>query len=365
MEQILRMTGINKSFPGVKALQDIDFDLNKGDVHALVGENGAGKSTLMKILSGLYRPDSGEIVLKNQIMEHTDPRIMLGAGVSTIYQELNLIPYLSVAENVFLGREPRTRAGLIDWKKMRDQFELLLEPFDLTLDPRALVRTISPAYQQVVEIIKALSLHSDILVMDEPTAPLTGHEVDRLFATIKQLKEKGVSIVYISHRLEEIFEVANRVTVLRDGRKITSEPLAGLSVSEIIRKMVGREISELYPKAEIETGDEVLRVENLSKAGVCSDVSFHVRGGEILGFSGLVGAGRTEIMQVIFGYRRKDSGKIFVKGKEVTIRKPQDAVTAGIALIPEERKEQGLILGMSVSDNIWDVRFSGPIESDQ
>jgi ribose transport system ATP-binding protein len=188
--------------------------------------------------------------------------------------------------------------------------------------------------------------------MDEPTAPLTGHEVDRLFATIKQLKEKGVSIVYISHRLEEIFEVANRVTVLRDGRKITSEPLAGLSVSEIIRKMVGREISELYPKAEIETGDEVLRVENLSKAGVCSDVSFHVRGGEILGFSGLVGAGRTEIMQVIFGYRRKDSGKIFVKGKEVTIRKPQDAVTAGIALIPEERKEQGLILGMSVSDNM-------------
>ncbi|TVQ39751.1 MAG: sugar ABC transporter ATP-binding protein [Spirochaetaceae bacterium] len=351
MQKLLQMNGISKSFPGVQALQDVDFDLNRGEVHALVGENGAGKSTLMKILSGVYTPDQGEILLKEQPIVATRPRTMLDAGVSVIYQELNLVPHLSVAENVLLGREPLTRARTIDWRAMRKEVGSLIQQFNVKLDPRALVYSISPAYQQVVEIIKAISLRSEILVMDEPTASLTGNEVGRLFEIIRNLKSKGVSIIYISHRLEELWEVADRVTVLRDGERIVTRPLAELDVSEIIRSMVGREMTEQYPAADIEKRDELLRVENLSRAGMCSDVSFSVRGGEILGFSGLVGAGRTEIMQLVFGSLKKDSGRIFIKGKEVKIRSTRDAVRHGIALIPEERKRQGLVLDLSVFDN--------------
>ena len=352
MQKLLQMNGISKSFPGVQALQDVDFDLHKGEVHALVGENGAGKSTLMKILSGVYTPDQGEILLKDQPIVATGPRIMLDAGVSVIYQELNLVPYLSVAENVLLGREPLTKAGTIDWKAMRAEVTSLIDQFNVKLDARAPVHSISPAHQQVVEIIKAISLHSDILVMDEPTASLTGNEVGRLFEMIRNLKNQGVSIIYISHRLEELWEVADRVTVLRDGQRIVTKPLGELDVTEIIRSMVGREMTEQYPSADIEIRDELLRVENLSKEGICSDVSFNVRGGEILGFSGLVGAGRTEIMQLVFGNLKKDSGRVFVKGKEVNIRGTRDAVRHGIALIPEERKRQGLVLDLSVFDNI-------------
>ena len=352
MQKLLQMNGISKSFPGVQALQDVDFDLHKGEVHALVGENGAGKSTLMKILSGVYTPDQGEILLKDQPIVATGPRTMLDAGVSVIYQELNLVPYLSVAENVLLGREPLTKAGTIDWKAMRAEVTSLIDQFNVKLDARAPVHSISPAHQQVVEIIKAISLHSDILVMDEPTASLTGNEVGRLFEMIRNLKNQGVSIIYISHRLEELWEVADRVTVLRDGQRIVTKPLGELDVTEIIRSMVGREMTEQYPSADIEIRDELLRVENLSKEGICSDVSFNVRGGEILGFSGLVGAGRTEIMQLVFGNLKKDSGRVFVKGKEVNIRGTRDAVRHGIALIPEERKRQGLVLDLSVFDNI-------------
>ena len=352
MQKLLQMNGISKSFPGVQALQDVDFDLYEGEVHALVGENGAGKSTLMKILSGVYTPDQGEILLKDQPIVATGPRTMLDAGVSVIYQELNLVPYLSVAENVLLGREPLTKAGTIDWKAMRAEVTSLIDQFNVKLDARAPVHSISPAHQQVVEIIKAISLHSDILVMDEPTASLTGNEVGRLFEMIRNLKNQGVSIIYISHRLEELWEVADRVTVLRDGQRIVTKPLGELDVTEIIRSMVGREMTEQYPSADIEIRDELLRVENLSKEGICSDVSFNVRGGEILGFSGLVGAGRTEIMQLVFGNLKKDSGRVFVKGKEVNIRGTRDAVRHGIALIPEERKRQGLVLDLSVFDNI-------------
>ena len=351
MEPVLRMQGISKSFPGVRALQNVDFELLPGEVHALVGENGAGKSTLMKILSGVYTPDEGDIQLKGTSVANAGPKAMLNAGVSVIYQELNLVPHLSVAENVMLGREPRKTGGLIDWKAMRAEVQKLIAQFNLKLDPRTPVYRISPAYQQVVEIIKAISLRSDILVMDEPTASLTGNEVERLFEIIRQLRSQGVSIIYISHRLEELWEVADRVTILRDGERITTKPLAELTVPEIVRNMVGRELTEQYPVTEIETREEVLRVEGLTKAGVCSDVSFAVRGGEIVGFSGLVGAGRTEIMQIIFGYLKKDSGKVFVHGKEVDIRSTRDAVRNGIALIPEERKRQGLILGLSVFDN--------------
>ncbi len=352
MQKLLQMNGISKSFPGVQALQDVDFDLYEGEVHALVGENGAGKSTLMKILSGVYTPDQGEILLKDQPIVASGPRVMLDAGVSVIYQELNLVPYLSVAENVLLGREPLTKVGTVDWKAMRDEVTGLIDQFNVKLDARAPVHSISPAHQQVVEIIKAISLRSDILVMDEPTASLTGNEVGRLFEMIRNLKRKGVSIIYISHRLEELWEVADRVTVLRDGERIITKPLGELDVTEIVRSMVGREMTEQYPSADIEVRDELLRVENLSKAGMCDDVSFHVRGGEILGFSGLVGAGRTEIMQLVFGNLKKDSGRVFIKGKEVNIRSTRDAVRHGVALIPEERKRQGLVLDLSVFDNI-------------
>ena len=345
------MCGISKSFPGVKALKNVDFDLLQGEVHALVGENGAGKSTLIKILAGVYKADEGEIWLKGRKISAADPRAMLDAGVSVIYQEVNLVPYLSVAENVFLGREPLRPSGLIDWKTMQTAVEKLLEPFKLSLNPFARVSTIGPAYQQVVEIAKALSLKADIIVMDEPTAPLTGSEVERLFEIIHSLKSNGVSIVYISHRLEELRQVADRVTVLRDGERIVTALLASLSIDEIIKCMVGRQLTEQYVKAGQPAHEEVLRVEGLSKQGVCSDVSFHLKRGEILGFAGLVGAGRTEIMQLIYGYKKKDAGRIFVNGREVAIRRTRDAVRNGIALIPEERKKQGLVLGLSVLDN--------------
>ncbi len=351
MSALLRMSGISKSFPGVHALKNVDYDLVKGEVHALVGENGAGKSTLMKILAGVYRADEGEIWLKDRRITPTGPRSMIDAGVGVIYQELTLVPYLSVAENIFLGREPRRAGGLIDWKKMWDEVEMLLRPFNLSLNPRSRIHSIGPAYQQVVEIAKALSLKADIIVMDEPTAPLTGSEVDRLFEIIRNLKSGGVSIAYISHRLEELHEVADRVTVLRDGERMITAALSDLTVDDIIRHMVGRKLTEQYPKVEDSAGEEVLRVEGLSKHGVCTDVSFSARRGEILGFAGLVGAGRTEIMQLLYGYRRKDAGRIYLRGREVKIRTTRDAVRNGIALIPEERKKQGLVMGLSVMDN--------------
>ena len=351
-ERLLRMSGISKSFPGVRALDRVDLDLYASEVHALAGENGAGKSTLMKILAGVYRADEGEIWLRGERVTGTGPGAMIDAGVSVIYQELNLVPYLSVAENIFLGREPRKPGGFIDWKRMWAEVKTLLEPFGLSLDPRVRVNTLGPAYQQVVEIAKALSLRSDILVMDEPTAALTGREVDRLFELIRSLRRSGVSVIYISHRLQEIKQVADRVTVLRDGRRIVTAPVEGITVDEIVRHMVGRALTEQYPKGRVEAGKEVLRVEGLSKRGVCTDVSFSLRRGEILGLAGLVGAGRTEIVELIYGAKRRDSGRIFVDGREVSIRSTRDAVHRGIALIPEERKKQGLVLGMSVLDNV-------------
>jgi ribose transport system ATP-binding protein len=351
MQTVLEMVDICKSFPGVKALDKMSFDLYKGEVHALVGENGAGKSTLMKVLSGLYTADEGEVRLHGKRVESAGIRKMIDAGVSVIYQELNLIQHLSVAENIYLGREPRIAGLFINWKKMYKDVEALLKPFNVNINPRAKINSIGPALQQVVEIAKALSLDSDIIVMDEPTAPLTGKEVEKLFELINSLKRQGVSIIYISHRLEELAHVADRVTVIRDGAMIMTKRLEELDTEEIIRHMVGRKLTEQYPVMDIPVGAEVLRVEGLSRKGLCSDVSFSVRKGEIVGFTGLVGAGRTEIMQLIYGYLKKDSGKVFIDGKEADIRRPRDAVRRGIGLIPEERKKQGLVLGLSVFDN--------------
>ncbi len=351
MGVLLQMSGISKSFPGVVALSNVDFDLMRGELHALVGENGAGKSTLMKILSGLYKADQGTITLRGEEVIDTGLREMIRQGIGVIYQELNLIPYLSVAENIFLGREPRTPLGTIDWPKLYAMTRAVLAPFKLDIKPRQKVVSLGAAYQQIVEIAKALSLKAEILVMDEPTAALAGAEVDRLFEIITQLKGEGVSIIYISHRLNEVHLLADRVTILRDGELITTRKRGELTNDEMIRYMVGRVLDEQYPSYESEPGDVVLEVKNLTKSGVCDDVSFTARAGEILGFVGLVGAGRTEIMQTVYGYKKKDSGEVLLRGKPVRIRNCRDAVRKGIGLIPEERKQQGLVLGMSVYDN--------------
>ena len=293
MTPLLEMRGITKSFPGVRALSGIDFDLGHGEVHALVGENGAGKSTLMKVLSGVHQADSGTIRLDGEVVNPSGPASMIAAGVGVIYQELNLVPHLSLAENVFLGREPLHRSGRIDWKTIAENFRALIDPFDLDLDPFTIVSSIGPAYQQVVAIVKALAVNARILVMDEPTAALTGREVDRLFDVIRQLRDDNKSVVYISHRLEEIWRIADRVTVLRDGRRITSRPPAEMSIETIIHSMVGRDLAEQYPKAAVAIAGEALRVEHLTQKEVCRDVSFSVHKGEIVGFSG-AGRGGTD-----------------------------------------------------------------------
>ncbi len=351
MDPILEMRGISKIFPGVKALSEVDFDLYSGELHALVGENGAGKSTLMKILSGLYKADQGELLLRGETVESTGLKEMIDHKIGVIYQELNLIPYISVAENIFIGREPLNAFKGIDWKKMREMTEDLLRPFGLDIDVTQKVISFGAAYQQIIEIAKALSLNAEILVMDEPTAPLTGNEVDKLFEIIINLKKKGVSIIYISHRLEEVHHLADRITILRDGKKVVTKKRGEMNNDDMVRHMVGRVLEEQYPQYDSTPGDTVLEVKGLTKHGICENLSFHARRGEILGFVGLVGAGRTEIMQTIFGYRKADAGEIFIRNKKETIRSCQDAVEKGIGLIPEERKQQGLILGMSVFDN--------------
>jgi len=351
MKPLLQMSRISKSFPGVKALKVVDFELQQGEIHAIVGENGAGKSTLMKILSGLYKADEGEIYLKGELLASTGLKEMIKAGIGVIYQELNLINYLSVAENIFLGREPRTPIGTIDWKKMHLQTQEVLKLFKFDINPRKKVISLGAAYQQIIEIAKALSLKAEILIMDEPTAALTGNEVDQLFEIIRNLKKSGVSIIYISHRLNEVQLLADRVTILRDGEKIVTKKRGEMAADEMIKYMVGRTLEEQYPQYDSISGEELLRVDNLTKQGICSNISFSAHAGEILGFTGLVGAGRTEIMQTIYGYRKKDSGDIFLKGKPVTIKNCRDAVQMGIGFIPEERKQQGLVMGLSVFDN--------------
>lgn len=353
-EFILRMVGISKIFPGAKALNEVDFDLKKGEVHALAGENGAGKSTLIKILAGVHRPDGGQIWLNGEKIDAQNTKKMLNAGISVIYQELNLIPHLSVAENVFLGREPVRKKfpGLIDWREMYEKVNELMKLFNLNISPTAKVNSLGIAHQQVVEIVKAISIESDIIVMDEPTATLTGQEVDKLFEIIDTLKRKKVSIIYISHRLEEIKRIADRVTVLRDGQKILTDDLKNLEIETIIKLMVGRNINEQYPKENIPPGEELLKVEQLSRKNVCENISFNLKRGEILGIAGLVGAGRTEMVELLFGYQRKDSGKISIRGIETKIKNPQDAVRQGIGLIPEERKKHGLVLALSLYDNM-------------
>jgi ribose transport system ATP-binding protein len=345
------MSGIDKSFPGVRALSDARFSLFAGEVHALMGENGAGKSTLMKILSGAYQKTAGRITLDGHEVEIRNPAHAQALGISTIYQEFNLVSHLSIGENIYLGREP-VRFGLIDRRAVNRQATEVLSRLGLKLDPRRPVKGLRVAEQQMVEVAKALSLDARVLIMDEPTAALTEHEIKELFAAIRGLQEKGVSIVYISHRMEELFEIGDRVTVLRDGRSVGTFAVKETNKFELIRLMVNRDLTELFPKEHAERGAEVLRVENLSTRGGLCDVSFSLHKGEVLGIAGLLGAGRTELARAIFGLDKLESGTIRIKGKVRHIGSPRAAINAGVGFLTEDRKAQGLVLPLSVKDNL-------------
>jgi ribose transport system ATP-binding protein len=348
----LEMRHISKAFPGVVALDDVSLTVLPGEIHALLGENGAGKSTLMKILAGAQPKDGGEILLNGQAVHIDSPQKAMELGISIIYQEFNLVPYLSAGENIYLGREPRAAIpGFVDFRKLYSDAQAVINNLGVKIDARTPVNRLSIAQQQMVEIAKATSRKSKIIVMDEPSATLTDHELVALFRLMRQLKSEGVSIVYISHRLEEITEICDRATIMRDGKWVATEEVKDLTREDIIRLMVGRELKDAIPKVAAEQGQVALAVKNLNRTGVLHDISFEVKQGEILGIAGLVGAGRTETARVIFGADPIDSGSIEVFGKRVNIRSPQDAIKHGIGLVTEDRKQQGLVLGMAVREN--------------
>lgn len=346
------MLHIDKVFPGVVALEDVHFDLSQGEAHILLGENGAGKSTLVKILSGAFAKTSGQIFLDGSEIEIKNPKHAQDLGISTIYQELNLIPQLSAAENIFLGREPRLAAGFIHQKKLVASAQKLLNDLNVNFDADIPVRQLSVANQQMVEVAKALSINAKILIMDEPTSALAEQEISQLFTIIRKLLQRGVSIIYISHRLEELFEIGDRVTILRDGKYIDTQKIADTTKAELIRMMVNRELKEQFPKKKVTIGKKVLRVEGLTRTGVLDNLSFTVHKGEILGVAGLLGSGRTELAHALFGVDKINSGKIFINGKSVKIKGPRGAINHKIGFLTEDRKSQGLVLNLSIKDNI-------------
>jgi ribose transport system ATP-binding protein len=349
---LLEMRGIVKRYPGVVAVDGAQLTLKPGEVHCLVGENGAGKSTLMKILAGAVQPDEGEIRLEGEPIRIDSPQHAQRLGISMIYQEFNLTPFQSVAENIFLGREPRYgKTPFINWPKLRADAKELLDRIRVKLDVNKPVFECSIAQQQMIEIAKALSFNARVIVMDEPSATLTDHELEALFDLIRNLKAQGIGIIYISHRLEEVFTTGDRVTVMRDGAYIATENVADVNRERIIKMMVGRELTEEFPKESFDLGEERLRVEGLTRDGVFEDVSFAVRTGEIVGLTGLVGAGRTEVARAIFGADAIDRGTIYLDGGPVRIANPRQAIRQGIGLLTEDRKNQGLVLGMSVREN--------------
>jgi ribose transport system ATP-binding protein len=350
---VLEMRGIRKHFPGVLALDGVDLTLHAGEVHVLLGENGAGKSTLMKILSGAYHKDAGEILIDGHDARIQNPRDALARGIRIIYQELNLVPRLSVAENIFLGSIPTRGLGLIDWTRLSAQAAALLSDLAMTIAPTTPVHRLSLAERQLVEIAKALrDASSRVLVMDEPTSALTTREVDRLFALIERLTARGVAVVYITHRLDEVYRIGHRVTVMRDGRRIATRVLAETSVPELVRMMANRDIGEHFPKIRRPGGAERLRVAHVTRAGVLDDVSLTLRAGEVLGLGGLLGAGRTELARVIAGADRFDAGEISIDGRIVALRTPRQAIRGGIGLLPEDRKADGLVAGLTAERNI-------------
>ncbi|MCI8550858.1 MAG: sugar ABC transporter ATP-binding protein [Lachnospiraceae bacterium] len=350
-EVILEFSEITKSFPGVKALDHVSFSVEKGTVHALVGENGAGKSTLMKILNGLYHADSGKLYLEGKEIQIKDSIHAGHLGIGMVHQELNVVGELTIAENIFLGKEPKNRLGLIDHKALNKMAGEFLKKQGLSYSPQLKMKEMSVGEQQMIEIIKTVYFNSKIIVMDEPTSSLSESETERLFAKIRELKAQGATIIYISHRLEELDEICDRLTIMRDGQVIRTAEVNEITRNEIIAEMVGRAIENTYPKVKVQIGEEVLRAEHLQNEKV-KDVSFYVKKGEILGFAGLVGAGRTETARAVFGMDALESGEIYMEGKKISIKKPADAVEQGIMMVSEDRRKFGLVTKRSVQENL-------------
>ena len=351
-EHILELKNISKSFSGVEVLHEVSFAVRPGEVHALLGENGAGKSTLVKIITGVHHPDKGEVFLQDEPVHFRDSRDSRQAGIAAIYQELSLFPDLDVAENIFAGRQPVTSARRVDWRKLYAEAGKLLESLGVKLDLKEKARTLTIAQQQMVEIARAFSINARILIMDEPTSSLTLNEVSDLFRLVRRLRSDGTAIIFISHRLEELFELADRVTVLRDGSYVDTRWMKDITRDDLIRMMVGRTINNLFPKQDVVAGDVVLKVQNLTRAGAFQDVSFELRRGEILGMAGLVGAGRTNVARAIFGVEPPTAGKIQIEGRDVAITSPQQAIKLGLAYVPEDRQLHGLIPTMPLTPNI-------------
>ena len=345
------LIGVSKSFAATQALTDVSLDLRASEVHALVGENGAGKSTLVKILAGVHQPDTGVIWLDGKEVTISGPAQARALGIAVVHQEPRLFPDLSVAENVFIGHAPAGPLGTVDWGAMRREANALFEELDVRFDVEAPVRGLSMADQQLIEIAKALSVSARVLILDEPTASLSAHEVERLFSIVRGLRDRGVSILFVSHRLGEVFDLCDTATVLRDGKHVITTSTMDLTTDDLIRHMVGRTVS-LFPKADHEIGEVLLDVQGLSRAGAFDDVTFSVRRGEVVGMAGLVGAGRTEVARVLFGIDERDAGEVTIGGRPVRFASPSDAMDAGVAYLPESRHEEGLVLDFSIAQNV-------------
>ncbi len=350
LQTVLELKHISKSFPGVRALDDVNFSLKKGTVHVLCGENGAGKSTLMKIIDGIYQADEGDVFVNGQKTIIKNPLQAKENGISMIFQELSYVPDMTLEENLFLGNWPKKGAS-IDWKSVRQKTLALLKQENLPYSPDIKLRSLSVSDIQMIEILKAIGNDSQIIIMDEPTSAITNKEVEILFKKIAELKSRGTSIIYISHKMDEIFQIADEITVFRDGRSIATKPVADWTMDQVVEYMVGRKIENQYPKQEIPIGDEMMRVEGLTQPGIFENVSFHINSGEIVGFAGLMGAGRTEIMRAVFGLDPYSSGTIKIKNKEVTIKNVQQSIKHGVAMLTEDRRRTGIIPILSVKYN--------------
>ena len=363
-EYILRLQGITKSFPGVKALDGVSFDVKRGTIHALVGENGAGKSTLIKILAGIYHADEGALHFNGRDnVAFRTPHESHQAGIGVVHQEIKLADPLTVAENMFVGNLVYTKLGLVDWKTMKKRARQIIRDLGIDIDVNAPVSALSVAKQQIVEICKAVNLEMKLLIMDEPSATLTERELEIMFGIVRKLRDEGITIIYISHRLDEIFELADMVTVLRDGKHIGTVPVSSVTRDRLIAMMVGRELGQQYPKEEIAIGETVLEAKGIVRRGVLKDISFSVKKGEIFGISGLVDSGRTELARAILGIDRLDSGEVFVRGKKVNYRGFRDAIHDGLGLIPEDRKKQGLVQIFDIKTNICMVNLKKVIRA--
>lgn len=349
---LLEVKNISKEFPGVRALSHVDLKLMPGEVRALVGENGAGKSTLIKIISGVYQPTEGEIFINGNREEIVDPYFALKKGIVPVHQEINLEPYLMVSENIFIGRQPKNKVGLIDYKKMNADASKWLSELGVLVDPTLPLGMASIAERQMVSIARAVSLDVKVIIFDEPTSSLTQKEIDCLFQVIKRLKEKKIGIIYISHRLEEVFQICDSITIMRDGVVVANKLLKDINTASIIKMMIGRDLKDMYIKTKAEIGKPVLEVKNISVKGILNNISFTLRSGEIIGVSGLVGAGRTELARALFGDLPISAGQILIDGKRIKARSPKDFIRSGIGLIPEDRKDQGLVTELSVAKNI-------------